>query len=661
MSALINKLQLLIVFLYPIFAIGQGPMIEWGQVPHDDRQMTSYDRDPTAIAVVLADCGSIDINDGNGTRETKYFLERHRRIKLLDKASFDQYGTIRIPFFHEDQWEVIDDLKAQTILPDGSVHKIPRKEFFTVKETDRWSTVSFAFPKLMEGAIIEWQYTLVSKEVIKPRTWYFQESIPVRYNEFKIRNESRISYVTLFNMGDNIPFKETYKDKTIYQRGDTRLVHGADKIFIENAGALIEESFITTLEDYVPKIRLQGEYYFRSDGSKEKIFTTWQNAVKSLLELPTFGGQFNRKKNYKKVLQAISPLIVEGMAPQEIVETVYDFLTKNVSYNGINRFTTDDNLNEAFTRQEASSGQLNMMCLALLKNYDLEAFPILTSTREHGQIYKEYPLMDQFNYLLVGVEIAGNIMLLDATDPLRPIKMPHPQVLNKVGWIVDKNRPGWIDITVPMCRDVYGAELQIDQAGNIKGKLRAVFNSYTALSERSVHQSDRTSSYWKERIERFAQEVVLDSVSVRELGGKGDKLMNEVYFSLPNGAMQAGDLIYISPVFYSTFSENPFKLQRREYPVDFSYPFEERYMASIVLPEGYEVEELPADADFELDESMASISYKASQSDNKIQIMLKVTIEEVTIPSDKYEDLKLLFDKMIDKRSEQIVLKKTSK
>lgn len=661
MSALTIKLHLLSLFLFPVFAIGQGPMIEWGQISQDDRQMTSYDLDPAAIAVVLADCGSIDINDGNGTRETKYFLERHRRIKLLDKASFDQYGTIRIPFFHEDQWEVIDNLKAQTILPDGTIHQIPRKEFFTVKETDRWSTVSFAFPKLMEGAIIEWQYTLVSKEVIKPRTWYFQEGIPVRYNEFKIRNESRISYVTLFNIGDNIPFKETYKGKTIYQRGDTRLVHGADKIFIENASALIEENFITTLEDYVPKIRLQGEYYFRPDGSKEKNFTTWENAAKSLLELPAFGGQFNRKKNHKKVLQAISPLIIKGMSPREIVETVYDFLTKNVSCNGINRFTTDDNLNEAFTRKEASSGELNMMCLAALKNYDLEAFPILTSTREHGHIYKKYPLMDQFNYLLVGVEIDGEIILLDATDPLRPLKMPHPQALNKAGWIVDKNLSGWIDIMVPMCRDIYGSELHIDKAGNIKGKLRAMFNSYTALSERKMYASDETSSYWKDRIEGFVQEMVLDSVLVKELGGKTDKLMNEIYFSLPSGALQSGDFLYVSPIFYSNFSENPFKLKQREYPVDFSYPFEERYMASITLPEGYEVEELPADADFELDESMASFSYRASQSDHKIQIMIKTTIKEVTIPSDKYEALKLLFDKMIDKRSEQIVLKKISK
>jgi|GEM_PF-2114478 len=102
MSALTTKLHLLSLFLFPIFAIGQGPVIEWGQVPHDDRQMTSYDRDSTTIAVVLADCGSIEINDGNGTRETKYFLERHRRIKLLNKASFEQFGTIRIPFFNED-------------------------------------------------------------------------------------------------------------------------------------------------------------------------------------------------------------------------------------------------------------------------------------------------------------------------------------------------------------------------------------------------------------------------------------------------------------------------------------------------------------------------------------------------------------------------------
>lgn len=82
----------------------------------------------------------------------------------------------------------------------------------------------FPFLAIGQGPMIEWEYILVSKDVIEPRTWCFQEGIPIRFNELKIRNESRISYVTLFNMGDNIPFKESYKDKTIYQRGMVSIV-----------------------------------------------------------------------------------------------------------------------------------------------------------------------------------------------------------------------------------------------------------------------------------------------------------------------------------------------------------------------------------------------------------------------------------------------------
>ena len=69
-----------------------------------DRQMRVYGRDAAAIAIVLADCGNLSINDGSGTRETKYFLERHRRIKLLlQKASLDHYDSVQIPFFHENE------------------------------------------------------------------------------------------------------------------------------------------------------------------------------------------------------------------------------------------------------------------------------------------------------------------------------------------------------------------------------------------------------------------------------------------------------------------------------------------------------------------------------------------------------------------------------
>lgn len=654
MCALKKKLQYLFLLVLPVALIGQNVSLEWGEIPIADRLMKVYDKDTSAIAVVLADCGELTIQE-------KYTLKQHRRVKLLKKPALDQFGRVSLYFYHKDNDENITNLKAQTILPDGTKYELKNKDFFSVKENDRWSTISFAFPNLEVGAIIEWTYVLASTHVIEPRTWYFQERIPVRYSTFHINNESRISYVSLFQAGENFPKIGTQKDKTIYGNGETRLIYGEKEIIMENAPALEEEDFITTMDDYGAKVRFQAEYYFRRDGSKENLFTTWNAAAQNLLELPSFGEQFLRKKNFKIILEAVEPLIKEGMSKAEIMQVIYSFLVNNVAYNGINYFTSSEGIEKAFLEKKGSSGELNMMCLALLKAFEIDAFPILTSTRDHGKINKAYPLIDQFNYLLVGVELNGETILLDATDPLRPIKMPHPQALNKPGWIVDAKRIAWVEIGVPMCRDIYGSELTIDEAGNIVGKLRAIFNSYTALSEMHKYRSDRTGAYWKERIEGFVQEVVLDSVSFQGTAGITDKIVNEVYFKLPNGALQSGDFIYISPVFYANFQDNPFKLNKRAYPIDFPYPFEERYVSSIILPDGYALEELPKEVTYELPESIGSFQYKASQTGNKVQLMLLLTINKISIPPIHYEAFKGMFDLMIAKRGEQIVLKKTNK
>ncbi|MEZ5040950.1 MAG: DUF3857 domain-containing protein [Saprospiraceae bacterium] len=654
MCALKRIIHQLVLLVLPVVVIGQGAPLVWGEIAMSDRLMKVYEKDTSAIAVVLADGGELIIQE-------KYILKQHKRVKLLKKPALDQYGQVNLYFYHKDNDENIINLKAQTILPDGTKYEVKSKDFFSVKENDRWSTISFAFPNLEVGAIIEWTYELISTHVIEPRTWYFQEQIPVRYSNFRISNESRISYVSLFQGGESFPKIGTQKDKTIYGNGETRLIYGDKEITMEHAPALEEEDFITTMDDYGAKVRFQAEYYFRRDGSRENLFTTWDAAAQNLLELPSFGEQFLRKKNFKKILEAVEPLIKEGMSKAEIMQVIYSFLVSNVTYNGTNRFTTSESIEKAFLEKNASSGELNMMCLALLKAFEIDAFPILTSTRDHGKINKEYPLIDQFNYLLVGVELNGETILLDATDPLRPIKMPNPQVLNKPGWIVDPKRMAWVDIIVPMCRDIYGSELTIDEAGNIVGKLRAISNSYTALSEMHKYRSDRTGSYWKERIEGFVQEVVIDSVSFQGTAGINDKIVNEVYFKLPNGALQSGDFIYVSPVFYSNFQDNPFKLNKRAYPIDFSYPFEERYVSSIILPDGYTLEELPKEVTYTLPESIGTFQYKVSQTGNKIQMMLLLSINKTSIPPIHYEAFKGMFDLMIAKRGEQIVLKKNLK
>lgn len=661
MRALIQKLPLLgLILLFTFPLLGQTLDMTWGNIPRPDLSMTVYPADSSAEAVVLADVGQIRIIAATGNQRTRYFLDRHRRIKLLKRPSFDNYGRMKIFFVHDDDRERIEELKAQTILPNGRKYQVLAKDIFRTKENEFVSSLSFAFPNLEEGAILEVEYQLISTDVIEPRPWFFQEGIPVRHSQFKIENESRVSYVTLFNGGEYYPERESVGKVTTYRNGETRIVYGPEFIVMENAPALKEEEYITTLEDYRAKVRLQGESYYTQDGRREQLFTTWEKSARSLLDHPQFGHQFRKKKNFKKVLEELEPFISQEMEPEMIMKTIFFFVNRQLTYNGNKSFWVGDNLNKVFTQKQGNAGEINLLCLALLKTFGLDAFPILTSTRDHGKMYQHYPLIDQFNYVLVGVKMGEKIVLLDATDPLLTVNMPRPNALNKLGWAVDLEHLSWIDINVPMCRDIYGSELRIDEEGNVMGKMRAIFNSYTSLSERQLHHSDPSGSYWKNRMGMFTSDILLKSVNVQDYGESSSKFMNEILFEVPNGAMKAGDYLYLSPIYYSTFEQNPFQLKQRDYPIDFPYPFEERYVVSLIVPEGYEVEEIPESTSFLLPNGAGKFEYKASHLSGKIQLMLSVILSETTFSPDQYDDLKMLFDQLVTKRSEQIVLKKIS-
>ena len=135
-------------------------------------------------------------------------------------------------------------------------------------------------------------------------------------------------------------------------------------------------------------------------------------------------------------------------------------------------------------------------------------------------------------------------------------------------------------------------------------------------------------------------------------------VMETYKFYIDNQADVIGDKIYVSPLFFLATTENPFKLEKREFPVDFGYPSTSRYMININLPEGYIVEALPEATNIALPENLGGFKYIIANKGNTIQIVFETTINESIISSKYYGALREYFKQLIDKENEQIVLKK---
>ena len=51
--------------------------------------------------------------------------------------------------------------------------------------------------------------------------------------------------------------------------------------------------------------------------------------------------------------------------------------------------------------------------------------------------------------------------------------------------------------------------------------------------------------------------------------------------------------MYIKPMLFMGYSSNPFKLDERKFPVEFSSPWKEKNTVSISIPAGYTIESSP--------------------------------------------------------------------
>ena len=659
-NASAKKSQLFLALLVlSSFVVGkaQPAPIVWDSIPEADLQMTIYEPDSSAEAVVLGDYGSVFIF--SSAQSYGYVLSRHRRIKILKKSGFD-YGDVTLTFYHHNDLEHIKSISAQIILPDGQKSVLTKENVFVEAINGFWAAVKFSFPNITEGAIIEYKYHLQSKHMVEIQPWYFQESIPVRHSEYRVSNTSTFSYVSLFEAGEYMDKVEDTDDLTVYQKEDTRLELYGNRYLMQNAPALKEEAYITTMSDYRPRIRFQlsKAFDYGSRRYKEHL-STWSELAENLLKNASFGDQFLQKKNFKKLLAATKNLIKDDQSEQEKAAIIYDFLTQNLSWNGSYGIMASRKLDKAFATKQGSSAELNLMCLALLNAYDIEAKPLLTSTRNHGKMTSIYPLVDQFNHVLVLTNFSdGSKKILDISHELLPMGLPHINALNHRGWVVDEEAKHWMDIAPPTCRDFVGFTTKLKEDGSIEGRVRASFHNYSAYIERKRIKNEPDRSFWEGRLGNGREEAKIEDLTFKNLDNKNKKLTSSASFSILDEAITMDDFIYFTPVIYSNFDENPFKVEKRQFPVDFPYPFEEKVVLDIEFPEGYTIEELPEAIDISIPNGGANYQFAVRETGDKIQVVNQLSISQTQFAPDEYQELKMLFDQMIEKQGEQIVLKK---
>ena len=192
MSSLKNVLIVILLIAITPSVFSQKAPIKFGKIDEKDLNMTVYDKDSSASAVILCDYGDtyMEYNTTKESFEMIYF--KHLRVKIFkaDADVVNTFANIEIPIRRIDgqNQDVVSELKAASYqLENGKVKetKMDKSNVFETKQYDKFFIKKFTIPEVKDGVILEYTYRITSDFYIYPRTWYFQGSYPTILSEYR--------------------------------------------------------------------------------------------------------------------------------------------------------------------------------------------------------------------------------------------------------------------------------------------------------------------------------------------------------------------------------------------------------------------------------------------------------------------------------------------
>jgi hypothetical protein len=105
--------------------------------------------------------------------------------------------------------------------------------------------------------------------------------------------------------------------------------------------------------------------------------------------------------------------------------------------------------------------------------------------------------------------------------------------------------------------------------------------------------------------------------------------------------------------------QNPFKVETRTYPIDFTFPRHLEHVISIKIPEGYKVDYLPKKGILKLGDGAAKLTYLIEVYNNMILVKVNMEVNVTLFLPQDYSLLREFYISLMNKEDEKIVLVKS--
>jgi hypothetical protein len=321
---------------------------------------------------------------------------------------------------------------------------------------------------------------------------------------------------------------------------------------------------------------------------------------------------------------------------------------------------------EIFTHRYGDCKDKATLTSSMLHEIGVESFFITINTTRGGAAPDRPAMIDWFNHAILAVRLPadvknpalvavvehpklGRLLIFDPTDEWTPFGQLRGELQSNYGLLVTPDGGELIklpQLPPSMNGVVRTAKLALSSNGTLSGDIVEERNGDYGTQQRAALKSVTKDP---DRI-KFIETLISHSISTFQITKASVANLNQMdqpfgyQYSLvaQNYAKTAGNLLLVRPrILGSNSSDLLEKKEPRVYPVEFDGPAKNTDTIEIMLPAGYEVDDLPPPVN--ADYSFASYHSKSEVNGNTLKYTRTFEVKELSVPLSKVEDLKKLY------------------
>ncbi len=616
---------------------------EFGNIPDSLFQMQQPDGD-TPYRITNKE---LNISFQEANESIVAVLEHHIRIKVFDD-SVREASVVAIPYYFDNDMERVTSLEAYTYLPSGERAALSEKDIRTININSRYSIKEFAMPAVEDGAVIEYRYTIERRYIEELPDFYLSHEVPTDNAKLTITYPKYLRYQSYTeNFDGNIKHDVVYNDTSSVPKVFT--IPQPQPIVTErwmasNVPALKEEAYISTLDDYRGKIKfLLSEFGI----PRQQLENNWEVVVARIRDKTNPWKSIKRNNKAEAAGDSIAGAL-DGAPESQVQDSIYHYLNNRINFSGQHTAFSQTSGKEVLAGKPSSQAAINQTLVAMLRAADIDAYPVLISTRKSGKINMDFPSFYQFNGLMVRSEIGGKSYLMDAGFPYSQPGLIPVDTYGSRGLVLREEGYKWIDINPD--KSLFDIQVQIDgqldRDGTLWGTVEAVQQGYPAqIIRQKKADGNSDSEILRQTLFDGYPQMRISDIVVNNAEKYGQPIAITADFEIESYATSFTDGLNFSPMVVGYRNENPFSGPDRNLPITLDAPEKLDLSYSIELPEGHSV---AVDDDRTIKFSGAEFVERYDNTTGQLNYRYQINIDQRNFSANYFPSLYKLYNRWVE-------------